>query len=86
MRRHPEAGLQATGLVDDDPHKRNLLIDGVAVLGEIDALPRLQRTHPFDQVVLAINAADGALVRRAAAARARHGRHPRWRRAHHAPA
>jgi FlaA1/EpsC-like NDP-sugar epimerase len=64
MRRHPEAGLQATGLVDDDPHKRNLLIDGVPVLGVIDALPRLQRTHPFDQVVLAINAADGALVRR----------------------
>lgn len=64
MLRHPDAGLQPVAIVDDDAAKRNVRIDGVPVVGGIDAIPRLLRDRVADQVVLAIASADGALVRR----------------------
>jgi FlaA1/EpsC-like NDP-sugar epimerase len=64
MLRHPEAGLLPVAIVDDDPAKRRLLIEGVRVAGGLDDIPRQLRSGRVDQVVMAIGSADGALVRR----------------------
>jgi FlaA1/EpsC-like NDP-sugar epimerase len=64
MLRHPEAGLRPVAVVDDDPGKRRMLVDGVPVRGTLADLPRLLRDGVADRVVMAIGSADGALVRR----------------------
>jgi FlaA1/EpsC-like NDP-sugar epimerase len=64
MLRHPGAGLEPVAIVDDDAAKRQVRIDGVPVVGGLDAIPRLLREGAADEVVLAIASADGALVRR----------------------
>jgi FlaA1/EpsC-like NDP-sugar epimerase len=64
MLRHPQAGLTPVAIVDDDPSKHGLHIDGVPVLGAIDRLPDVLRDHAGDEVVIAIASADGALIRR----------------------
>ena len=64
MLRHPQSGLLPVAIVDDDPAKLGLEIDGVPVLGAIDRLPAVLREQSADQVVVAIASADGALIRR----------------------
>ena len=64
MLRHPESGLVPVAIVDDDPAKRRLTIEGVRVVGALDEIPRLLRAGAADQVIMAIGSADGALVRR----------------------
>ena len=64
MLRHPTAGLEPVAIVDDDPAKLHVRIDGVPVVGRLDAIPRLLRDGVVSEVILAIASADGALVRR----------------------
>jgi FlaA1/EpsC-like NDP-sugar epimerase len=64
MLRHPESGLVPVVIVDDDPAKRRLTIEGVRVAGELSDIPRLLRAGAADQVIMAIGSADGTLMRR----------------------
>ena len=49
----------AVGLVDDDPDKQRMKIDGVPVLGRIDQLPSLVRRFPVHEILIAIPSATG---------------------------
>src|SRR6187200_3148305 len=59
MLKNPNLGYSPTGLVDDDPRKKNLRLHGVRVLGTTDALPRLLRESKPDEVLIAIPSAAG---------------------------
>jgi FlaA1/EpsC-like NDP-sugar epimerase len=61
MQRNPRLGYTPIGLVDDDPRKKNLRIDGVRVLGTTDDLPHLLRDNRPDEVLIAIPSAGGEL-------------------------
>jgi FlaA1/EpsC-like NDP-sugar epimerase len=47
-------GFQAVGLLDDDPWKRSLKLNGVPVLGTIDELPALAKRTAATEVLIAI--------------------------------
>jgi FlaA1/EpsC-like NDP-sugar epimerase len=64
MLRHPEAGIEPVAIVDDNPSKHGLRIEGVPVVGALTRIPDLLRQGVAEQVVLAIGSADGALIRR----------------------
>jgi len=63
LRENPQLGLSAVGFVDDDRSKHGRRIDGVPVLGPLSSLPTLLRTNGIDEVVIAMPAAPGAVVR-----------------------
>lgn len=63
LRRNPSLGLDAVGLVDDDPWKLGLSIHGANVLGRIWEIPALVAAHEVDEVLLAIPSATSGLVR-----------------------
>src|SRR3954447_20110668 len=52
-------GSTPIGIVDDDPRKRNLRVQGVRVLGTTADLPRLLREHRPDELIIAIPSASG---------------------------
>jgi FlaA1/EpsC-like NDP-sugar epimerase len=55
---------EPVGFVDDDPHKRDLRVDGVPVLGTIPDLPALIDRLAVDEVLLAISNRSGRDIRR----------------------
>ena len=64
MLRHPEAGLRPIGFLDDDPVKRRKRFMDVPVLGNISDLPVVLETYRVDEVLIAMPARGGAVVRR----------------------
>jgi FlaA1/EpsC-like NDP-sugar epimerase len=56
-------GLEVVGFVDDDPHKQNLTIHRVPVLGNSTALPGITRDYLIDLVIIAIPSAGGDRLR-----------------------
>jgi FlaA1/EpsC-like NDP-sugar epimerase len=64
MLRHPEAGLEPVGFLDDDPNKRGQTIAGVRVVGTLKDLPRAARAFEADEVLVAIPSAPGSVVRK----------------------
>lgn len=61
--RNNSVGLEPVGLIDDDPRKVGLSLNGVPVLGSRSQVPPLVRRMNIDQVLLAIPSATGELVR-----------------------
>ena len=59
LQRQP--GFSPIGLIDDDPKKRNMRLEGVRVLGTTDELPRILHDNKPDEVLIAIPSAPGAL-------------------------
>ena len=58
--RNPELRLHPVGFVDDDPRKRGMRIDGIAVRGNTEAdLPRILDEAEPDEVIIAIPSAPG---------------------------
>jgi Undecaprenyl-phosphate glucose phosphotransferase len=51
---HPEAGLRAAGIVDDDPVQRGRAIEGVPVLGTTAEVARIVEENGIDTVFLAL--------------------------------
>ena len=59
LRRQP--GFSPIGLIDDDPKKRNMRLEGVRVLGTTDELARILHDNKPDEVLIAIPSAPGSL-------------------------
>ena len=60
IRRHPEIGYSVAGFFDDDPHKRDRLVNGVRVLGNGGALAEIARRQSIGEGLLALPSASGA--------------------------
>ena len=63
LRRNPQLGLEAVGLVDDDTVKIGMRIHGVPVLGTRSDIPRLALKYGVQQVIIALPAAPGTVIR-----------------------
>jgi len=61
--RHGELPYELVGLVDDEPSKQGMKVNGVRVLGRREDLPRIVRRHSIDEIVLAMPSAPGRVVR-----------------------
>jgi FlaA1/EpsC-like NDP-sugar epimerase len=61
MLRTPGLGYTPIGLIDDDPRKKNLRLEGVRVLGTIDDLSHVIRDNKPDELLIAIPSASGEL-------------------------
>ncbi|HEU4449994.1 MAG TPA: nucleoside-diphosphate sugar epimerase/dehydratase [Gaiellaceae bacterium] len=59
MLRSRALGYTPIGLVDDDPRKKNMRLNGIRVLGRTDDLPRLLSDRQPDEVIIAIPSAAG---------------------------
>jgi FlaA1/EpsC-like NDP-sugar epimerase len=59
MKRNPSLLYTPVGLIDDDPRKRRLRVQGVQVLGTREDLPRLLADAPVDEVIIAMPSAPG---------------------------
>jgi FlaA1/EpsC-like NDP-sugar epimerase len=62
MKRNRELGYTPVGLIDDDPRKRRLRVQGTRVRGTRADLPRVLREIHVDEVIIAMPSAPG-LVR-----------------------
>src|SRR5438876_2651561 len=61
MLKKPSLGYTPIGLIDDDPSKKNLRLEGVRVLGTIDELQHVIRDNKPDELLIAIPSASGEL-------------------------
>jgi FlaA1/EpsC-like NDP-sugar epimerase len=59
-----DSGYEVLGCVDDDPSKRGIHIQGVAVIGRVDQLKSLRDRFPADEVLIAIPSATGEQMQR----------------------
>ncbi len=64
LRENPQLGLTVVGFADDDPHKLDVRIHGVPVLGSHLEIPRLARQHNVRQVIIAMPSAPGKAIRK----------------------
>ncbi len=64
MIRDPDSPFLPVGFLDDDPRKRNLQIHGVRVRGVFDDLHRVAAEIGATKAIVAVNAADSAMLRR----------------------
>jgi FlaA1/EpsC-like NDP-sugar epimerase len=60
----PKSALRPVGFLDDDPAKRNLQVRGVRVCGGFADLAHVVRRLDATRVVIAVNYADAALIRK----------------------
>ncbi len=63
-RRNPYAELRVVGFVDDDPQKQSMYIHGYPCLGTTQDIPQIVAEYGVQDVIIAISAADGEVVRR----------------------
>lgn len=63
MQRHPEAGLDPIGFLDDEPSKLRSRVVGLPVFGPVDALPMVAAREQAQEVLIAVPSADGQFVR-----------------------
>jgi FlaA1/EpsC-like NDP-sugar epimerase len=64
MMRHPEAGRQPVGYLDDDPGRRRAKIVGLPVLGPLAALPEMVEAMRVDEVLIAMPSQGPDVMRR----------------------
>ena len=64
LQRSKVAGYTPIGLVDDDPRKRGMRLNGVRVLGTTADLPHILRDNRPDEILIAVPSAPGEFRRR----------------------
>ncbi|WP_022802773.1 polysaccharide biosynthesis protein [Deinococcus ficus] len=64
MQRHPEAGLDPVGFLDDDTSKHRQRLLGLPVFGTVDQLGRVVQAEDIQEVIIAVPSASGDFVRR----------------------
>jgi FlaA1/EpsC-like NDP-sugar epimerase len=64
MVRDPQSPFHPVAFLDDDPAKRNLQIHGVRVRGGLEDLARTADEFDVSRVIVAVNNADSALIRK----------------------
>jgi len=64
LRRHAESGLDPAGFLDDNPALRGASVEGLPVLGGLDALVEVVQRERIDEVLIAIPSAHGEVIRR----------------------
>jgi FlaA1/EpsC-like NDP-sugar epimerase len=63
LQKSSSLNLIPVGFLDDDPAKQNHQIYGVSVIGKIDQLEKTLDTKQVDEVIIAIPAAPGRIIR-----------------------
>jgi FlaA1/EpsC-like NDP-sugar epimerase len=63
MQRNRTLGYIPVGIIDDDPRKRGLRVNGVKTRGTRAQLPGILREHRVDEVIIAMPSAPGAVRR-----------------------
>ena len=63
LRGNPQLGMVPVGLVDDDRTKHGRHIDDVLVLGPLSQIPELVMRHGVQEIIIAMPAAPGYVVR-----------------------
>lgn len=63
IRRQPDSPYDVIGFVDNDVNKRGMRLHGVPILGEIRHLKAFIRTNKVEDVIIAMPAAHGKLMR-----------------------
>jgi CoA-binding domain len=53
------ATITESGYVDDDPSKKDLKIDGIPVIGNVDEIPQLVGRYHVDEILIAVPSASG---------------------------
>ncbi|WP_233554545.1 polysaccharide biosynthesis protein [Deinococcus cavernae] len=64
MQRHPEAGLQPVGFLDDESGKQRQKILGLPVFGHVNDLPLISREQNVQEILIAVPSATGDFIRR----------------------
>ncbi|MCP2014532.1 FlaA1/EpsC-like NDP-sugar epimerase [Deinococcus sp. HSC-46F16] len=64
MQRHPEAGLEPIGFLDDEPGKVRTRVVGLPVFGPVAELPAVAAREGAQEILIAVPSADGQFVRR----------------------
>ncbi|PTA67121.1 polysaccharide biosynthesis protein [Deinococcus arcticus] len=64
MQRHPEAGLDPIGFLDDEPGKVRTRVVGLPVFGPVGALPAVAAQEQAQEILIAVPSAEGQFVRR----------------------
>lgn len=63
MQRHPEAGLQPIGFLDDETSKQRQRVVGLPVFGRVDNLLEVVQREGAQEVLIAVPSASGDFVR-----------------------
>jgi FlaA1/EpsC-like NDP-sugar epimerase len=63
LQKSSQLNLIPIGFLDDDPAKQNHQIYGVSVIGKIDQLEKTLETKKIDEVIIAIPAVSGRIIR-----------------------
>ncbi|CAM3383707.1 nucleoside-diphosphate sugar epimerase/dehydratase [Deinococcus deserti] len=63
MQRHPEAGLDAIGFLDDEPGKIRKRLLGLPVFGRVDDLVDVAKREEAQEILIAVPSATGDFVR-----------------------
>ena len=63
LQRNPQLGMVSVGFIDDDPEKRGKWINGCKVLGPLSELREHVTTQKADEVIIAMPAVGGGVVR-----------------------
>ena len=63
MLRHPEYDYSPVGFIDDDPGKRNMVVQGVPVLGGREEIAKIAEKHEIDEIFITIPSATGEKIR-----------------------
>jgi FlaA1/EpsC-like NDP-sugar epimerase len=63
MQRNPQLGFDPVAFIDDDPHKLNLRIRGISVVGDRFRIPDLAKSLGIHKLIIAMPTAPGQVIR-----------------------
>jgi FlaA1/EpsC-like NDP-sugar epimerase len=63
LRRNPQLGIEPIGFLDDDPAKQGKRVQGLAVIGRTESLKDIVEQYQVSEVIIAMPAAGGEVIR-----------------------